>query len=70
MKKSLKRDRIKACELAAQVMAGDPEMPKLWSVTVFFECYIQKGAAGTAVEFGPPDPVELKVIKDDQHRRS
>lgn len=67
MIKSLKKDRVKACELAAACMAGkgdaDPIMPRLWSLTVFFEQYITFGAAGTSKDFGPKKPAKLKVVK-------
>lgn len=58
--------RREACRLAAQVMAGRPEdkpAPLLWSLTVFFESYMCKGSEGTAKDFGPRDPVELKAIR-------
>lgn len=62
-----KKTRIKACELAAQVMAGRPNevsfCPTLWSLTVFFEEYIKKGAEGTLKDFGPKKPAKLKVVR-------
>lgn len=65
-RRSLKKDRIKACELAAQVMHGKGTegalMPQMWSITVFFEQYITLGAAGTMKDFGPKKPKKLKVV--------
>jgi hypothetical protein len=66
MQRSKKSDRIRACELAAQVMAGRPEdnpAPLLWCLTVFFESYIEHGCKGTQKEFGPKKLVQLKVVK-------
>jgi hypothetical protein len=50
--RSLKRDRIKACELAAICMQGNcgPEKAiagRLMSLTVFFETYIAEGCDAT-----------------------
>lgn len=61
-----KKVRIKACELAAKVMAGRPNelcIPQLWSLAVFFESYIEQGAAWTKKPFGPKTPKKLKVAK-------
>lgn len=58
--------RWQACKLAATVVSGwnnGPDAgitPRLWSVTVFFELYLQHGAEGTHEEFGPSDPVKLR----------
>ena len=66
-KASAKSDRIKACELASVVMSGRSDIeglcPLLWSVTVFFENYINEGSAGTLKDFGPKKPAKLKVAK-------
>ncbi len=59
-----KKVRIKACELAAEVMSGRPDdlcIPNLWSLAVFFERYIDAGSSGTIKDFGPKKPVKLKV---------
>lgn len=67
-----KKTRIKACELAATVMAGRPNdlcVPMLWSLTVFFESYITKGATATAKAFGPKKPVKLKAISNANRNR-
>jgi hypothetical protein len=59
-----KKIRIKACELAAMVLAGCPEdkpMPLLWSLAVFFESYIRGGAEATEKEFGPKDATVLNL---------
>lgn len=64
---SKKSSRIKACELAAIVMAGRPNdncAPLLWSLAVFFEEYIGVGASGTAREFGPKKPIKLRAIRN------
>ena len=64
--RSNKATRIKACELAAVVMAGRPDdilCPLLWSTAVFFECYIDGGATATMKDFGPKRPVRLKRVK-------
>jgi len=56
--------RIKACELAAQVMAGrinEIAIPQLWSYAVFFETYINEGAKSTQKDFGPKKPCKLKL---------
>ena len=50
MAKSHKRDRIKACELAAEVVGsieGDVTAAKLMALTVFFESYIVRGCDWT-----------------------
>lgn len=66
VRKSTRRDRVEACRLAAQVMAGRPDdglTPLLWSMAVFFENYIGLGASGTEKDFGPKKPVKLRVAK-------
>jgi hypothetical protein len=67
------RVRIKACELAALVLStkkdGEDLVPLAWSLAVFFEMYILKGAEGTREDFGPKDPVELFVV-DQQEAES
>lgn len=35
----------------------------LWSITVFFEAYMDVGAEGTHADFGPKDAAELTVIR-------
>ena len=54
--------------MAAQVMAacGDEEglCPRMWSLTVFFEMYMTTGSAGTLEDFGPKEPVEIKVANE------
>lgn len=60
--------RMKACELAAQVLSGrreaDPELvPLAWSLAVFFESYIVSGARATMREFGPKLPQRLRAVK-------
>jgi hypothetical protein len=58
------RRREKACQMAAQVMAGRPDeevVPLLWSLTVFFESYMARGCTWTQKNFGPKKPVKLKI---------
>ncbi len=66
-KVSRRATRIKACELAATVLGNDaserPYVPRLWSLCVFFESYIDKGADGTLKDFGPRKPTKLKVVR-------
>jgi hypothetical protein len=61
------RIREIACQCAAQAIccrqAGEAPVPLLWSMAVFFETYIREGSSGTREDFGPSDPVELKVVK-------
>lgn len=61
-----KKDRKEACRLAAEVMCSleDREvMPTLWSLAVFFEHYMSKGAKGTVKSFGPKKPTKIKVVR-------
>lgn len=61
-----KRDRIEACKMVATVLSGKDEQPIIpyaWSLAVFFEQYIAKGAKGTIKEFGPKEPTEIRIIK-------
>ena len=57
--------RRDACRLAAQALRAtdveDGYAPRIWSLAVFFEKYLLEGAEGTAEDFGPKDPVELKM---------
>lgn len=69
MKKSKLSIRIKACELAAEVLAGRAgdgatPAPLVWSLAVFFESYIYNGAEGTRKAFGPKKPRRLKVVRN------
>lgn len=51
--------------MAAQVMQGrgdDVTGSRLWSVTVFFESYLNDGATVTQEDFGPKEPVNLKAV--------
>jgi len=56
--------RWQACKLAAQALANH-ETGKVFSLAVFFETYMLEGANGTEKDFGPADPVELKVVSDE-----
>lgn len=57
--------RRDACRMAAQALRSmdndDGYCPRLWSLTVFFETYLWSGSAATSEDFGPKEPVELKV---------
>lgn len=64
--RSKRSTRIKACELAATVMAHRTDVstaPLLWSLAVFFENYIDGGAKATMKDFGPNKPVKLMAVK-------
>lgn len=58
--------RRDACRLAAQALKAtdveDGYTPRIWSLTVFFECYLLSGASNTKADFGPPEPTELTVV--------
>ena len=43
----------------------DEIAPRVWSLTVFFEAYMWDGAAGTAADFGPKEPVELRSVNEN-----
>lgn len=55
--------------MAAQVMeaCGDDEglCPRIWSLTVFFEMYMTSGSAGTVQDFGPKEPVDIKITNEN-----
>lgn len=60
--------RARACEMAAEVLAGrawedHSPMPLGWSLAVFLESYMLKGAKGTLREFGPKHPKKLKLVR-------
>jgi hypothetical protein len=60
---SKRSTRIEACRLAARAMQGNCDGPcadRLWSLCVFFENYIDGGAAATQEDFGYKDPVNLR----------
>jgi hypothetical protein len=59
-------NRMRALELATAVMVGrtdEAPAPLLWSLTVFFENYMDGGARATQKDFGPRKPTKLKVVK-------
>jgi hypothetical protein len=67
--------RREACRLAAQAVQGPWSKDRdiahlLWSLTVFFEDYMLKGAANTQEDFGPKEPVELGLVRGAKHRRA
>ena len=61
-----RRIREVACQcssVAVTALPGDADVvPLLWAMTVFFEQYILKGAAGTQRRWGPKEPVRLKAV--------
>ena len=62
--------RREACRLAARVVQGQwaegkEPLPNLWSMTVFFESYLLSGASGTRESFGPSEPVDIRIVKDN-----
>lgn len=67
--KQLRNIRIKACECAAKAISarqtGECILPMLWSMTVFFEQYIHEGSDGTRKDFGPEEPIELKIVSKE-----
>lgn len=62
-KRDFKR-RKAACEMAALVLSGDrsevPDMPRLWSLAVFFDMYLEGGSSATRKDFGHRKPVKLR----------
>jgi hypothetical protein len=64
--KEAMRVRTDACRMAATVLAGRSDLDfhtKAWSLTVFFEHYINEGSSGTMKAFGPKKPAKLRVVK-------
>lgn len=60
--------RREACRLAAQAVQGPWSKDRdvshlLWSLTVFFESYMERGAADTQQDFGPKEPVDLGIVR-------
>lgn len=55
--------------MAAQVMeaCGDDEglCPRIWSLTVFFEMYMTSGSVGTVQDFGPKEPVDIRITNEN-----
>lgn len=63
-----RRDRKRAAKLAALALSGgnaplEGWAPTIWSLTVFFEEYIRKGALRTRKDFGPRDKPLLKIVR-------
>lgn len=60
--------RRDACRLAAQALRAtdieDGYAPRIWSLTVFFERYLIFGAQDTLPDFGPPEPTQLREVRD------
>lgn len=58
--------RWQACKMAAVAIQNheddDAIVPRVWSLTVFFENYIMEGAEGTKEDFGPKEPADLKAV--------
>lgn len=61
---SKRRDRIEAVNAAAIALASGnySTQAELWSLCVFFEQYIAKGAKGTLKEFGPEEPGPAQIL--------
>lgn len=59
--------RRDACRLAAMALRDrdteDGYVPRLWSLTVFFESYLVQGSDATHKDFGPKDPVSITEAK-------
>ena len=57
--------RVEAINAAAIAFSGGEydSQEELWSLTVFFERYIEHGAEGTLEEFGPKEPEPAKILK-------
>jgi hypothetical protein len=54
--------------MAAQAIQGpwskDRDVSHIvWSLTVFFEEYMRKGATETRADFGPKDPIDLGIVR-------
>lgn len=63
--------RWQACKMAARVMQAqgmgtdnEGPTPRIFSITVYFEQYMLEGEDGTADDFGPKEPVELKSVTE------
>lgn len=56
-KKQTRRNRVEAINAAAIAFTGGQfgTSEELWSLTVFFERYLERGARGTLKQFGPAD---------------
>ena len=60
--------RREACRMAAEAVRGPWSEGRdvahlLWSLTVFFEEYMRKGAVATRADFGPKDAVDLGIVR-------
>lgn len=59
--------RREACRLAAITLQGQGNegelCPRLWSITVFYEQYMRKGARRTQKDFGPKKPIKIIALK-------
>lgn len=64
-----RRIREKACMCAAIALSGrqsdEAVTPMAWSLTVFFESYMDGGAEWTREPFGPKDPVKISAVPLD-----
>ena len=60
------RRREIACQCAAEIMASRPDqdmVPALWSLSVFFDAYMARGAEGAKRDFGPKKPAKLRIAR-------
>lgn len=64
-KKQTRKNRIEAINAAAIAFTGGQfeTSEELWSLTVFFERYIERGARGTLKQFGPAEGEPAKILK-------
>jgi len=64
-KPSTYRRRRDAATAAATAFAGGAydSIEELWSLTVFFERYLEHGTDGTLEQFGPADEQPANILK-------
>jgi hypothetical protein len=64
-KAETRQNRIEAINAAAIAFSGGAyeRIEELWSLTVFFERYLERGARGTLKQFGPAEPGKAPVLK-------
>ena len=64
--KAAQEVRALACQHAATVLASRPDEPDplqlAWTLATFFESYIAMGHMASHRDFGPKEPVQLRVV--------
>lgn len=58
--------RVEAINAAAIAFAGGDRyerIDELWSLTVFFERYLERGSRGTLKQFGPAPEPTAEILK-------